>query len=919
MSLATLLPDVYKEGADLLFVIDPYHIKYDHNNKPYPSVNLELSHIVPLRHALKTIGATEANFILVDLPAEAKTDDIRKYREILLYDIDKRAASRIVVMSSRPAFHQVLFDELSDMAFNYLDKINEDWRSLYPSILSDKSTIIKGNTLVKYKMVMDGYKSESMYDDDGNEKYVDVPNLVEEEIILGHLFSIDEPMNVWDSVLKQFFHKIYMTQTKEARKEIAEQRPQDFIVNNFNNLRTDHGNFFRLKELPSRIVIPSFGISHFYKVISEYSWEKRQKVEKKVPYLSPEQYNILHRDIERAWNFEEIIYPKWEMIDFDTLKFNDSDIVIIDLETRPNTSYMDVPKAALEPELSTIMLAGIKGFNDNITYVLPNPSPDDLSKLYDILERDNCALCFHNATFDLYQLSYNSGFEWQLPIYDTMLMAYLANEPVLSLKHLSTMYTMLAGSHTWGSFESFEYLAEDVWATQYVFESLIGAETTKTPAFELVHNLIKPIVRMQLNGLHIDVNELKRQLDNAENLENELEKQVYNSFWSMLGVGDEDKLEFNLRSNQDLADMLLLSGATLKEKTRSGQWSVTKSIMKPFREFYDWVDAYMDLNEIAKVSNTFLSSFYEKVTRHPQHHGILHPKFNLTGTDTGRLSSSDPNGQNIPSKGFIKTIFTSRFDGGVIGSVDLSGAELNMGALLTQDKKMQELLSTTDLHRYGASLVYSKPMDEITPKERGSVKSVLFGTMYGGTPRGLAYNGGMEIEDVQRAVDMMVETFPDMMQDLDNSKEFAVRHGYIETPLGRRRSFKEELALNLSNKVARQAFNTKIQSMASDLNLQILYNIHCLLDASGLQSMIVLTVHDSIILDIHPDEIDRVVSICKQAYYDVNGSFFGNLPDWGQVEFKGDLILGKSWAACEDKNPAYNPIAKYECSTWEIK
>lgn len=901
MSLATLLPEFYKKGADLLFVIDPYHVVYDKDNKPIPSTDIKLKHLIPFKHALKQVGIQEIDVLEVELSPEATTSEIRSYREELITSIKNHPASRVVVMTSRPSVHQVLYDEMSELAYSYLDKINSDWMKLYPEVLEDRTYAI---------ISVDG--DEHLFNTKKDEDLGVIPN-------------IDDPINVWNPIIKKFFHKVYMTLTKEARQEIAEQRPYDFLENKFvtqsrSDIRANHGNFFSIGELPNKIVVPTQGIGHFYKSVSEWVWNKGKRSEVKVEYFSPERYRVMERDIERVHNFTGIVKPEWEIANLDTLEFVTGGNVYIDIETRPNTNYVHDDLAALDPHYSSIMLCIFGTDENDVVGVIPNPSRDDLLKFYDALVRSNSTIIFHNGVFDLTHLSYNSGILWDLPNMDTMAIAYLDSEDGgeygIGLKHLATMYTDLAGSHVWGSFDSFEYAAEDVLATKGIYHALKDSDVVKTPAYQLLMDFTKTLVEIHLQGVHVDLDEIQRQIDNDQSIVDEAYADVVIKFEEATGKPFGD---YNINSSDQLVEMLQLSGATLTQKTAGGKYSASEKVMDELSETVPWVDALQTYKESLKTVKDFLSVYKNIATSHPYYIGYVFPFYNAMLTATSRLSCERPNIQQAPSKGIFKNVFTSRYAGGWFANVDLSGAELKMAALISQDQNMIKTMAETDFHRYCASIVFGKPESEIDPKERGMAKTVNFGLIYGGGAKGLASRIGVNVSVVEQMFEVIKTQFPNLWNWLEDTKKFVIDNKYVQSPLGQRRGFAESLALNRAHAVKREGVNSPIQGTASQLNTYITMNIMELFHKHGLKSMLVSLVHDSNQIEGHPDELEIAPRLVQQAFVDVKHTAFGQLPHFNDVEFTGELIIGKTWANCEDKNKLYNPIAIYECSTWGIK
>jgi len=290
--------------------------------------------------------------------------------------------------------------------------------------------------------------------------------------------------------------------------------------------------------------------------------------------------------------------------------------------------------------------------------------------------------------------------------------------------------------------------------------------------------------------------------------------------------------------------------------------------------------------------------------------------FNLHGTRTGRLSSSQPNLQNIPTPEKepgtllehlpIKNIFTHTFPGGALMSADYSGMELRVFASLANCTPMLEIHeSGVDFHTMVASMVSGIPYDAIDKPTRYIYKWTNWTLLYGGGASALHKMYDIPMDEARYAVKTYYERFPQVLDYQDECVEFAKAHGYIESPFGRREHlpYINDGDSGYASKARRSAVNMPVQSAASDITLMALVIIDRALRQDGCQTMIVNTVHDSIVLDVHPDETDHVARTCvtvMEDIVDLAGFYMPHLDmSWVKCPFKADIEVGTHYGNLE--------------------
>lgn len=302
------------------------------------------------------------------------------------------------------------------------------------------------------------------------------------------------------------------------------------------------------------------------------------------------------------------------------------------------------------------------------------------------------------------------------------------------------------------------------------------------------------------------------------------------------------------------------------------------------------------LLEYSKV-NTLKNNFAKKLpTLVSNKDGKVHGSFNSTGTETTRLSSNNPNMQQVPSKVGnprrfdytypIKRMFKTSHENGALLQLDYSSLEMRILALVAQDSAMtQAFFDGEDLHKATASILYNKPIDQITKDERQSAKSVNFGLAYGETPFSFAPKQGMTVQEAEDLFEKYFASKPRIKTFIEETHEFALKNGYVETLQGHRRMLRDAFSKekNIKNGAMRKSVNTIIQGTGAYLTNMSLVYIDDYIRKNNLKSRIVLTVHDSIVLDCPKEEIDQMAKVSK--------FIMENLPiDFLMIDWKGERV-----------------------------
>jgi len=493
------------------------------------------------------------------------------------------------------------------------------------------------------------------------------------------------------------------------------------------------------------------------------------------------------------------------------------------------------------------------------------------------------------------------GLDFEVPIVDTMALAYVLGHSVKSLKHLTSFLTNRPGSRTFGSYQDHGYLAEDVLSTRDVLRVLDKPSRT-IYARELLEAAIPKFVAMRRKGIALDYELL-------DQLEIEYEKLVKKALSKLQHGGFK---AVNFQSPQQLVTYLQSKGVKLTAVTPSGAFSTNEAALLELT--HPAAKQILEYRDLLKTHQWLIA--YQKFSSESPV-GRLHPRMNLTTTRTGRASCADPNLQQVPRKGPVKKVFISKFEGGYMGLVDLAQAELRTLELEAEDTAFLKALLSEDVHRYMASKAFTTPESEITATQRKKSKGVTFGKIYGGSNKGLAGRLGIsehEVAEVERAI---FDAFPGVGRKLRQLRDKSIEDQRVVTAFGRIRDLRETVAYFGENAAGRQGTNTPIQSIASDVMLVIAVEAQRILSLQKARSHLVLGIHDSSLWDIHPDEVEQVARAVSKGFQYLKKTPLSKYRLFGKLPFTGELIVGPTWAHIEDTNEAFdiNLVTVWACSS----
>ncbi len=528
----------------------------------------------------------------------------------------------------------------------------------------------------------------------------------------------------------------------------------------------------------------------------------------------------------------------------------------------------------LDLELVTEKLAPVLA-NENIAKTLQNAKYD-----CQVLKRHNMPL--ENVIFDTMLASYikdssrKHGLKQQASDY----LDYMMVEYEDLLKNSSSSLTI----ETVGIEDAASYACDDAFATLLLTK--YWQENLDEKELDLLYDIETPLslvlMKMEENGACIDV----EYLSVIEKEINEKLDIVENKIYEQIGE------RFNINSPKQVGDMLFgkLNLKAKGMKSKSG-YSTNAKVLETLAEEHQVAKDILEQRHLAKLKSTYVDTLPELRSVAD---GRIHANFNQTITTTGRLSSSNPNLQNIPARtelgNRIRGAFVAENKNNVIISADYSQVELRLLAHISRDDNLIEAFcSDEDVHSATASKVFDVPIEQVTKDMRSKAKAVNFGIVYGQSRYGLASSLGISPYEAQDFIDRYFATYPDVKKYMDDTIKFAYAHGYVETLYGRKRYLSSGL-LSTNGKIQeaaqRAAINAPIQGTAADIMKLAMVRLQNDFEKNNIKSKIIIQVHDELVIETVDTEIEQVKQLVKDAM-ELNQPFL--------VPLKVDICVGKSW------------------------
>ena len=571
---------------------------------------------------------------------------------------------------------------------------------------------------------------------------------------------------------------------------------------------------------------------------------------------------------------------------FNIVQIQIDDLIKIIEEQKKLIFYIKTEPDDKEEKIIKEKITSISIYNDKKkeVYNLFFKDEDEIKTLKEILEDDKISK-ISNHLSKTYILLKQLGIEIKGIKYDAKIAGYILNptDNKLKLEDLTEQYTGMniidyIGEEKQEQLTLFqmngdsEKVEKEINRTQnemafYVYaisklEEVMTKKLEEINALELFENIDIPTITvladMQWNGMYVNQEELNRFGDELKTKIDEKVKNIYNL------AGEE----FNVNSTKQLGEILFEKmKLPVIKKTKSG-YSTDVDVLEKLKGEHPIIEELLEYRQLAKLNSTYIEGLKPYINPKTKR---IHSFFHQTITATGRISSTEPNLQNIPTRfelgKRIRKIFEPE-NGRLYVDADYSQIELRVLAHMSEDKHMiQAFKDNQDIHKQAASKVFKTPLEEVTKEQRSNAKAVNFGIVYGISDFGLGEQLGISRKLAKRYIDEYLSEYIGIKEYMDNTIEEAKKQGYVETLFHRRRYIPE---LQSKNYMVRQfgtraAMNTPIQGTAADIMKIAMIKVYKALKDEGLQAKIVLQVHDEMMIEAPENEVEKVKEILEQC------------------------------------------------------
>lgn len=591
---------------------------------------------------------------------------------------------------------------------------------------------------------------------------------------------------------------------------------------------------------------------------------------------------------------------------------------VMSLLDRYSAYSLDTETTGLDPFTSKISLVQIGVPNNYFVFDVRSDTEHSsvgLDTLEPILTSDKHTKILQNAAFDMKQIKTSAGY-YLNNVYDTMLVEQMLNLGRYTKAGLDALVLRYLGvnmdKEPRGTFQEYgqkfepyqlEYAANDVVVLDMIREMQwpkIQQEGLENVS-ELEFNFLKPMCEMELNGITLDVPKWRAIMSDIDDDRREAGKAVADTL-----TAAEDQLTMfgvsavNIDSPSQLMKSLKKYGLEL-ESTSEAELKRYKGIPV--------IDALLDYRKANKLISTYAEPLIEKINKVTKR---LHTDFRQM-VSTGRMSSSNPNLQNIPKKQKFRSCFIAK-EGYVLITSDMSGAELRILGNLAKDPIfIDSYANGIDLHTKTASGVFNVPMEEVTKEQRGAAKAVGFGIVYGMSKYGLAKRLKISEPAAQKIINGYLNTYKHVKRFLTESGRNALRNRYSRSISGRKRYYNlpdygHPDYNKIKGSVERRGKNAPIQGSNADTIKESMNLVVERLERSGLDAKLLLTVHDEIIVEAREDIKHEVRAIVEQSLIDGFGKYFDLIP------METDALIGDCWL----KDSCSHKINGVECNHSEM-
>ena len=546
-------------------------------------------------------------------------------------------------------------------------------------------------------------------------------------------------------------------------------------------------------------------------------------------------------------------------------------------------------------------------FEANKGYYVPTPADRNealaiVAVFKSVLENPNIEKIGQNIKYDALMMKWY-GVDLQGTYFDTMIAHYLC-EPDLrhKLDYLSQSYLnykmvpieKLIGKRGKNQLtmrdiaveKVSEYAAEDADVTLQL-KPVLAEMLTENRAVDLFENLEMPLVRvltdMEFEGVRIDGEFLNNYSKELEKIIKEKEESIY----------EKAGVRFNIASPKQVGEVLFdkMKIPYRWKKTKSGQYSTSEEKLSELAAEHEYVQEILDFRKFSKLKSTYVDALPKLINPKT---GRVHSSFNQARAATGRLSSENPNLQNIPIRDDagreIRKAFIPRDENHILLAADYSQIELRLIAEIANEKAMLEAFQAGhDIHRATAAKVYGVPLEKVTADQRRNAKTVNFSIIYGAGATNLSRQLNIKRKDAKILIDNYFTQYQDLKKYMDETVENCRKDGYVTTLMGRRRELRD---INSRNALARTnaervAINTPIQGSAADMIKVAMINIHKALKDGNFKSKMIMQVHDELVFDVYKPELETLKPIIENLMK----SAIPNL----QVPILVGMDIGENW------------------------
>ncbi len=517
-------------------------------------------------------------------------------------------------------------------------------------------------------------------------------------------------------------------------------------------------------------------------------------------------------------------------------------------------------------------------------------------------EAENIEKVGHNLKYDLEILA-NYGITVKGKLFDTMIAHYLINPDMRHgmdilaetyLRYSPMPIGALIGKKGKGQKSMRdadpelikEYAVEDADITlqlKEIFEPQLEQAGTRKLFDEIEIPLMTVLADMEREGINLDTGYLKQLSEELSNDIKSLEQKIYEN------AGET----FNLASPKQLGEILfdkLKIGGAKQKKTKTGQYATGEEVLSFLALTNPFVQDILDWRQLVKLQNTYVEALPLQVKEKT---GRVHTDYMQTVAATGRLSSNNPNLQNIPIRTErgrqVRKAFVARDENYTLLSADYSQIELRIIAALSGDPEMvKSFQKGEDIHAATAAKVFNVALNEVSREQRSNAKTVNFGIIYGVSAFGLSNQTSLSRAESKDLIDAYYQTYPRLKQYIQEQIDMAREQGYVQTISGRRRYLKD---INSQNAVVRggaerNAVNAPIQGSAADIIKIAMINIHKRLRDENWKSKMLLQVHDELVFDVHISELERIKPMIK---HEMENAFILDVP------LEVEIGEGKNW------------------------